>query len=321
MVSTVAASCGLSQSALWGASAQQQKLQTCIEQTVADQCQLPATEQAAPSQAAPTAVPGKPISFDGKQALPCIRAASEGHNSDRSHKYSHQDGEASIGGQKPADAGLSISSLPATPVASARGNPEPEGLPCTSIKLNLERKACDKDEPPETLDAAATAQSRDGLGGEQPVSKVFTGVGRSQSIPALYGLIQQKPPRPRSRRSQAGSTVLLRSQNAKGAKGSSFQSAAAAAEATANTDQPQALRRCQHTIACMQGMSCNCCVKSIAYSVLHFLNKLHNTLLTWRPFTVTAWHVMCARVSTPSRLTHLAAGLARCCCCLLRTFP
>ena len=291
MVSTVAASCGLSHSAIWSASAQQQKLRTCIEQTLQERCQLLATGQAPPLQAPLTAEPAKPISLIGKQqALPSNRAVSEAHNRGTAQVHACCNGKASISGQKPVESTAALP-LRAWPVSPALGNPtitEAKAVPCTIGKLvKFELGAHHEEAPAEVQGATATAPSQDGFAAQQAVSEVekptkrlrvmsavplkaastackqketqalcsgkeadnpikdSTAVRGSQSIPALCGLIQQVPPqKPRSRRPQTGSSVLLRSQDGKRAN-SNFHSAAATAEATANTAQPKALHRCQ----------------------------------------------------------------------------
>lgn len=307
MVSTVAASCGRSRSAIWGTSAQQQNLRWRIEQTIQEHCQLSATEQAPPLQAPPTVEPAKPISSIGKQqALLSHIAVSEAPNRCTAQVHGCRSGKASISNQKPA-----------WPVAQALGNPiitEAKAAPCTTGKLfKLEPKAGHKDASAQIQGADATAQSQDGLAAEQPVSEVqqpskrlrlmsavppkaaatackqeetqavrngeeadnttkeSTGVHCSQSIPALCGLIQQVPPqKPRSRRPPSASSILLRSQGGKDAK-SSFHSAAATAEAIANTTQPKALRRCQcHCTACKEPPAssvCSICLPSPVYGL------------------------------------------------------
>ena len=295
MVSIVAASCGLSHSTIWSASAQQQKLRTCIEQTLQERFHLSATEQVPPLQAPTTAEPAKPISSTGKQqALASSIAVSQAHNWGTTQVRGCRSGKASISNQKPAESTAALP-LRAWPVAAALGNPiitEAKTAPCTIGKLvKLEPGGSHKEASAQIQGAAATAQSQDGLAAQQPVLKLqkpskrlrlmsavppkaattackpeetqavcngkeadtttkeSTGVRCSQSIPALCGLIKQVPPqKPRSRRPQSGSSILLRSQGGKGAN-FSFHSAAATAEATANTAQPKAMHRCQcHTL-------------------------------------------------------------------------
>ena len=292
MVSLVAANCGLSRSAVWGASAQQQKFRTCIEQTLEERCQLLATEPTPPLQAPPTAEPAKLITSIGKQqASPSNRAVSRADHRGTAQVRACRSDKASISDQKPTETTAALP-LRAWPVAPAFGNPvitEAKAAPCTSGKLvKLEPGTSHKEAPAEIQGADATAQSKDGIAAEQPVlevqkpakrlrlvsavppkaastackqeetqamriskeadntTKESAGVRCSQSISALYGLIQQVPPqKPRSRRPRSGSSILLRSQGGKGAN-SSFHSAAATAEATANTAQPKALRRCSY---------------------------------------------------------------------------
>lgn len=284
MVSAVSASCGLSCSAIWGASAQQQKLRTCIEHTVAERRQLPATEQAPPLQTRPAAEAAKPISCDGKQqALPCNKPVSEACN----RGTAQVDGKASIQGKKPPEAYAALP-LRACRMASAFGkrpHREAKAAPHTSGTLvKLEPKACQEGAAADIQGVDAAAHSQGGIAAEQPVSEVqkpakklklmsavppktastvikqeetqnicrdaeadnstqeISGVCRPQSNSALCGLIKPTQ-KPRSRRPQYGSNIVLRSRGGKDAN-VSFHTAAAAPEATANTAQPKALRRC-----------------------------------------------------------------------------
>lgn len=291
MVSAVSASCGLSCSVIWGASAQQQKLRTCIEQTIAERRQLPATEQAPPLQTLPAAEAAKPISCDGKQqTFPCNKPVSEACN----RGTAQVDAQASIEGKKPPEGAYALP-LRACRIVSAFGKrtrTEAKAAPSTSgTVVKLEPKACQEEAAADIQAADAAAHSQGGMAAaEQPVSEVqkpskrlklmsavppraastvvkqeetqnicrdaeadnsiqdFTGVCRPQSHSALCGLI--KPPqKPWSRRPQCGSNIVLRSRGGKDAN-VSFDTAAAAPGATANTAQPKAMRRCRSQWTC-----------------------------------------------------------------------
>lgn len=322
---SVSASCGLSYLAIWGAPAQQQKLRRCIDQTVADHCQVPATAPS-PFHASPT-VSCKPNSHDGKQASPCSQAGLQAHIRDRLQV--HDDigvpagnaNKTSIRGQKLAHIGLS---LPPWPVAATGGrciNTAQEG----ANKPKLDAMACDEDVDldAKVTDATAWIQDSCAVASEQPVpaaqkpskrlksmsavlpkagpavckqeetetrcsdaaadrtTKGLSCVRCTLQIPALNGLIKQVPPqKARSRRAESGprSQSGLRSHSVSRGQGvkadsSSFRSAAAASEMTANTDQPQALHRCQCSSLAMKFHAWNLPrlvpVMAIARSVFH----------------------------------------------------
>lgn len=284
MVSAVAASCGLSCSAIWSASAQQQKLRTCIEQTIAERRQLPATEQALPLQILPAAEAAKPISCDGKQqAFPCNRPVSEARNRSTAQVLV----KASIEGKKPPEAYAALP-LRACRVASAFGKrtrTEAQTAPCTSGTLvKLEPKACQEEAAADIQGADTAAHSQGGVAAEQPVvenqkpskrlkltsavppraaltvikqeetQNICSDAGADNSVKDFPGLCRPQPnsalcgpmkpiQKPWSRRPQCGSNIVLRSRSGRDAN-VSFHTAAAAPEATANTAQPKALRRC-----------------------------------------------------------------------------
>ena len=282
MVSAVSASCGLSCSAIWGASAQQQKLRTCIEQTIAERRQLLPTEQAPPVQTLPTAEAAKPISCDGKQqALPCSKPVSEACNRGAAQVLV----KASIEGKKPPEASYAALPLRAGRMASAFGKrtrTEAKAVPCTGGTLvKLEPMAYQGKAAADMQGKDAAVPSKGGIAAEQPVLEVQKPSKRLKlmsAVPpraastikqeetqnicrdaeadnstieftgvhrpqsALCGLI--KPPQKAwSRRPQCGSNIVLRSRGGNDAN-VSFHTAAAAPGATANTAQPKAMRRC-----------------------------------------------------------------------------
>lgn len=170
MVSAVSASCGLSCSAIWGASAQQQKLRTCIEQTIAERRQLPPTEHIPPAQTLPAAEAAKPLSCDGnQQALPCNGPVSEACN--RGIAPVH--GKASIKAKKPPQASYAALPLRACRMASAFGErtgTEAKAVPCTSGTLvKVEPKAYQEKAAADIQGADAAAHSKGGMPAEQPV--------------------------------------------------------------------------------------------------------------------------------------------------------
>ena len=258
----------------------EQRLRKCIEQVLADRCQLSVPHQA-PLQTAPAAAPSEPANTDTKQALLYRQGMMGSHHADQPWERCHHSDKDKASGQQHTDTCLPCLTLPVAAAYSMPVKAKPQQVLIAASKQLLQSEACKTEVLLKAHRADAAETCRGVVESEKPATAAQKPPKRRKlqiaapSMAIAPSCKQEETERgsndlstdnPKKARSPVHSSQPIsalrglikqmpprkprtrRSQSASSSQDaqaitSSFLNAAAEPSAPANTNQPHALRR------------------------------------------------------------------------------